>query len=63
MWDVIVITTYLFISILLLYIPLLPDLKIMGEQDTKRPEMAQKFYRFWVLSGKATHRKKSATNR
>ncbi len=28
-WDVIVITTYFFISLLLLYFPLLPDLKIM----------------------------------
>jgi len=46
MWDVIVITTYLFISILLLYIPLLPDLKIMGEQDTKGPKWLKKFYRF-----------------
>ena len=29
MWDVIVIGTYFFISLLLLYFPLLPDLKIM----------------------------------
>ncbi len=29
MWDVIVITTYFFISLLLLYFPLLPDLKIL----------------------------------
>ncbi len=28
-WDVVVITTYLFISLLLLYLPLLPDFKIM----------------------------------
>ena len=28
-WDVIVITTYLFISLLLLYLPLLPDFEIM----------------------------------
>ena len=28
-WDVVVITTYFFISLLLLYIPLLPDLQIM----------------------------------
>ena len=28
-WDVIVITTYFFISLLLLYLPLLPDLEIM----------------------------------
>jgi len=29
MWDVIVIGTYFFISLLLLYFPLLPDLKIL----------------------------------
>src|SRR5687767_13412886 len=31
-WDVIVITTYLFISVLLLYLPLLPDLAIMRDR-------------------------------
>ena len=31
-WDVIVITTYLFISILLLYYPLLPDFSILKER-------------------------------
>src|SRR5688572_5792534 len=30
MWDVIVIGTYFFISLLLLYFPLLPDLKILS---------------------------------
>ena len=31
MWDVIVIATYFFISLLLLYLPLLPDLKILNQ--------------------------------
>ncbi len=33
MWDVIVITTYLFISVLLLYYPLLPDFSILKKHD------------------------------
>lgn len=35
MWDVIVISTYLVISLLLLYLPLLPDLKILNDQKEK----------------------------
>ena len=41
-WDVIVITTYFFISLLLLYYPLLPDIKIL--------------LRFKERSGKGLHR-------
>ncbi len=51
MWDVIVITTYFFISLLLLYIPLLPDMKILIERGDKIKWM-NKLYRFlgsfWV---------------
>lgn len=35
-WDVTVITTYFFISLLLLYIPLLPDMKILLEGKKKK---------------------------
>src|SRR6187200_2581831 len=45
MWDVIVITTYFFISLLLLYFPLLPDLKILIA-NSKRSGGLYKFYRF-----------------
>jgi Ni/Fe-hydrogenase subunit HybB-like protein len=45
MWDVIVITTYLALSILFLFIPLLPDLKIMI-QNSKQGSKIQKFYKF-----------------
>lgn len=45
MWDVIVITTYFFISILLLYIPLLPDLKILIKNE-KAGTWLSKLYRF-----------------
>lgn len=51
MWDVIVITTYFFISLLLLYFPLLPDLKILikfKEQSGKRLNWLYRFQgSFW----------------
>lgn len=45
-WDVLVITTYFFISLLLLYFPLLPDLKILLAQKEKQPRWMQRLYRF-----------------
>ena len=45
-WDVIVITTYFFISILLLYFPLLPDLKIMLSVKAGTNKGLQKLYSF-----------------
>jgi molybdopterin-containing oxidoreductase family membrane subunit len=46
MWDVIVITTYFFISILLLYYPLLPDIKILIQYKEKTGKRLNKFYAF-----------------
>ena len=43
-WDVIVISTYFFISLLLLYIPLLPDIKIILAGKEKKG--IYKFYSF-----------------
>ena len=45
-WDVIVITTYLLISLLLLYFPLLPDLKIMIRYKDRNGKYLQKLYEF-----------------
>jgi molybdopterin-containing oxidoreductase family membrane subunit len=45
MWDVIVITTYLVLSVLFLYFPLLPDLAILINKS-KPGSAAQKFYKF-----------------
>jgi molybdopterin-containing oxidoreductase family membrane subunit len=45
-WDVIVITTYFFISILLLYFPLLPDIKILLRFKERSGERLHKFYGF-----------------
>lgn len=46
MWDVIVITTYFFISLLLLYLPLLPDIKILLRFKDKTSKTLYKFYSF-----------------
>jgi Ni/Fe-hydrogenase subunit HybB-like protein len=45
-WDVIVIMTYFFISLLLLYFPLLPDLKIMLDFKKKAGNRFNKMYAF-----------------
>jgi len=56
MWDVIVITTYFFISLLLLYYPLLPDLKIMLEHREQTDRKLNRLYSmlgsFWKGSSK-----------
>jgi Ni/Fe-hydrogenase subunit HybB-like protein len=46
MWDVIVICTYFFISLLLVYLPLLPDLKILIAFKEKTTKALYKLYRF-----------------
>jgi Ni/Fe-hydrogenase subunit HybB-like protein len=46
MWDVIVIGTYFFISCLLLYLPLLPDLKILLRFKEKSGKLLNRLYRF-----------------
>lgn len=45
-WDVIVISTYFVISLLLLYLPLLPDLKILIGFKEKSSRILNKLYRF-----------------
>ncbi len=54
MWDVIVIGTYFFISLLLLYFPLLPDLKIMIKRKVGTPKWMYKLYRFMGSFWKGT---------
>jgi Ni/Fe-hydrogenase subunit HybB-like protein len=46
LWDVIVISTYFFLSILLLYFPLLPDLKILARHKQKSNKLFHGLYRF-----------------
>lgn len=54
MWDVIVISTYFCISILLLYMPLLPDLKILIKFKEKSGRLLNKLYRFQGYFWKGT---------
>jgi molybdopterin-containing oxidoreductase family membrane subunit len=49
LWDVIVITTYFFLSLLLLYITLLPDLRVMNALKDKLGKPFSKLYR-WLGS-------------
>ena len=48
-WDVIVIGTYLVISILLLYLPLIPDLALMRDRMKNLPSWQRKLYRLFSL--------------
>jgi Ni/Fe-hydrogenase subunit HybB-like protein len=54
MWDVIVIGTYFFISLLLLYFPLLPDFKIMIARKNQSPKWMNRMYRFMGSFWKGT---------
>ena len=45
-WDVVVIGTYFFLSLLLFYFPLLPDLKILIENNSGSQKWLNRFYRF-----------------
>jgi len=45
-WDVIVITTYFFISLLLLYFPLLPDFNIMMKSEKGQRKFLGRLYAF-----------------
>lgn len=53
-WDVIVIGTYFFLSLLLLYFPLLPDLKILIANKSKLPKWMNGLYRFMGSFWKGT---------
>lgn len=45
-WDVIVISTYLFISLLLLYFPLLPDLQILRRKNKENKKLSNLYAKF-----------------
>jgi molybdopterin-containing oxidoreductase family membrane subunit len=52
-WDVIVITTYLTISLLLFYLPLIPDLAFMRDRFRGIPAWQQKMYKILALGWKS----------
>lgn len=49
-WDITVVTIYILISTLLLYLPLIPDLKICSEKLDKLPPFARKLYKILSLN-------------
>lgn len=62
-WDVIVIGTYFLISIFLLYLPLLPDLKILIAHKEKNPKWLNKYYKFLGSFWKGTREQFKIANR
>ena len=62
-WDVIVITTYFFISLLLLYFPLLPDLQILLKFKDRTSKGLYKMYSFLGSFWKNTPEQISINNR
>mgnify|MGYP006267097861 CR=1 FL=1 len=62
-WDVIVITTYFFISLLLLYFPLLPDLQILIKLKDKTDKGLHKLYTFLGSFWKNTPQQISISNK
>lgn len=48
-WDVVIITTYIAMSLLLLYLPLLPDLAILKNLYKDRPKLAR-WYKWLALN-------------
>jgi Ni/Fe-hydrogenase subunit HybB-like protein len=63
MWDVIVIGTYFFISLLLLYLPLMPDLRILNRDPRKNPRFLNRLYRFGGSFWKGTKEQFRVSNR
>jgi Ni/Fe-hydrogenase subunit HybB-like protein len=53
-WDVVVIGTYFFLSLFLLYFPLLPDLKILIKNKDRSPKWLNRMYRFMGSFWKGT---------
>lgn len=49
LWDVIVVNTYMAISVILLYLPLIPDIAILRDRYTDAPKWQQKMYKLLAL--------------
>lgn len=53
-WDILVISTYLVISILLLYLPLVPDIALLYKNSASRPAWQQRIYKILSLGWQGT---------
>ncbi len=54
LWDVTVVTTYLVISVLLIYLPLIPDIAYLRDNLKKVPVWQQKLYQILSLNWKGS---------
>jgi Ni/Fe-hydrogenase subunit HybB-like protein len=63
LWDVTVVITYTVISLLLYFIPLLPDLKILSERFNGKPEIFKKVYSILTLGYMDTPEQRAAINK
>ena len=63
MWDVVVIATYFVISMLLLYLPLLPDLQILNNNRNKNSGFENRIYKFLGSFWKGTDQQFKLANR
>lgn len=61
-WDVLVISTYLFISIMLLFFPLLPDFAILKKYYAKQPKLS-KLYGILSLNWKGNKEQETLYNK
>ena len=61
-WDVLVISTYLFISLMLLFFPLLPDFAILKKYYAKQPKLS-KWYRILSLNWKGNKEQETLYNK
>ncbi|AYB35152.1 NrfD/PsrC family molybdoenzyme membrane anchor subunit [Chryseolinea soli] len=62
-WDVVVISTYFVVSLLLLYLPLLPDLQILNSHQKKNSGFQNWLYRFLGSFWKGTQEQLNICNR
>ena len=53
-WDITVVNTYLAISLILLYLPLIPDIAILRDNYTDAPKWQRKIYELLSLGWKGT---------
>src|SRR5215831_4219410 len=63
MWDVIVISTYFVVSLLLLYIPLLPDIGICRDVTPSSSKWKKRFYTILALNWKGNAKQYSIINK
>ncbi|NNF34608.1 MAG: polysulfide reductase NrfD [Saprospiraceae bacterium] len=62
-WDVIVIATYLIVSIILLYAPMIPDLAYMRDRFKNIPGWQHKIYKILAINWRNTDEQKQILNR